>query len=720
LNCKNTCRSGDNCNTERIERGNQCYACTATIDAFGNPIGIGDSDCWDTDKLHKNMLTDCRPEQTYCATEMVADWQPMGDQVYRIIRGCSEEPAKEECDRGSNSLLKFKDCYTSCENKDGPCNTNNDVFEKMSDQNVEECITCYWEEQDNGNVSGNRKCDGPVDESFSEPCPRYAQDGCFTGAAVHQDYGRDFRQIYKGCSAFKVNLIGDEHGEEKDMVSLPDDSGNIARYSLSKTSCGEPNCNTEHLEPDSPGNAAGSMCQVCNVVVDQWNKTVGIGNKDCWEGGNADFLQDCGVGAYCSTDLEIDWLPRGSHQFRMVRGCTTTPPSYDEPCDEGSSRNGKYKDCRVSCDPRVEGNGCNNELEKVSEKFATTVWMSQCYACEHYEDLDGNMFGNKKCSKMQLDPNGFAGAMYCPKYAHASCYTATSYHVDYNNPDAPIQGNSFEDYFRGCSPFTEHNGDWWGKHCEQASINGFEHENCKELCFGPYCNFAARDPKPQCHTCSVTLDSEGNAVGTSDPNCLMDLTGSNANVQECAPNQPYCTDIMEIDWYGRGMQYVHFNRGCTREPAENQCIDLTDLLDANIRAKLCTSRSCQPTDGPCNKDLSVTNNFLPITGDGVKSCTTCSYSENDDGTVSGNINCGENATDEMSMECEPWLSTGCYVASASHQQVGTDRYETYKGCSYFATDGVERSDDFIGGIAYKTVKESCSGDDCNKDKYNKP
>ena len=72
------------------------------------------------------------------------------------------------------------------------------------------------------------------------------------------------------------------------------------------------------------------------------------------------------------------------------------------------------------------------------------------------------------------------------------------------------------------------------------------------------------------------------------------------------------------------------------------------------------------------------------------------------------------------MECEPWLSTGCYVASASHQQVGTDRYETYKGCSYFATDGVERSDDFIGGIAYKTVKESCSGDDCNKDKYNKP
>ena len=70
--------------------------------------------------------------------------------------------------------------------------------------------------------------------------------------------------------------------------------------------------------------------------------------------------------------------------------------------------------------------------------------MSQCYACEHYEDLDGNMFGNKKCSKMQLDPNGFAGAMYCPKYAHASCYTATSYHVDYNNPDGSSENTLYE------------------------------------------------------------------------------------------------------------------------------------------------------------------------------------------------------------------------------------------------------------------------------------
>ena len=122
--------------------------------------------------------------------------------------------------------------------------------------------------------------------------------------------------------------------------------------------------------------------------------------------------------------------------------------------------------------------------------------MEQCYACEHYEDLDGNQYGNKKCAMLQSVPEYNAGFMFCPKYAHASCYTASSYHVDNNNPDgkltrgnreasqvkfnlAPIAGNSFEDYFRGCSPFTEHNGDSWGKHCERSTINGFEHENCK-------------------------------------------------------------------------------------------------------------------------------------------------------------------------------------------------------------------------------------------------
>ena len=89
-----------------------------------------------------------------------------------------------------------------------------------------------------------------------------------------------------------------------------------------------------------------------------------------------------------------------------------------------------------------------------------------------------------------------------------------------------FSGDYFEDYFRGCSPFSEHNGNSFGKHCERTVLDGFEHENCKELCFGPNCNFVATAKKPMCHVCSVTIDSEGNTVGASDPQCLTDLTDS--------------------------------------------------------------------------------------------------------------------------------------------------------------------------------------------------
>ena len=92
------------------------------------------------------------------------------------------------------------------------------------------------------------------------------------------------------------------------------------------------------------------------------------------------------------------------------------------------------QDCRVSCDPRLEGNSCNSDLDRVAEKFSNVVYMDYCYACEYYENLDGTVQGNKNCPKMQLG-DGFAGAMVCPKYAHASCYTATSLHVDYTTPD---------------------------------------------------------------------------------------------------------------------------------------------------------------------------------------------------------------------------------------------------------------------------------------------
>ena len=71
---------------------------------------------------------------------------------------------------------------------------------------------------------------------------------------------------------------------------------------------------------------------------------------------------------------------------------------------------------------------------------------------------------------------------------------------------------------------------------------------------------------------------------------------------------------MEIDWYGRGMQYVHFNRGCSREPSNggsDACVDLTEIIGGTLKSKLCVGKSCEPTNGPCNKELSVADQFLP-------------------------------------------------------------------------------------------------------------
>ena len=51
--------------------------------------------------------------------------------------------------------------------------------------------------------------------------------------------------------------------------------------------------------------------------------------------------------------------------------------------------------------------------------------------------------------------------------------------------------------------------------------------------------------------------------------------------------------------------------------------------------------------------------------------------------------------------------------------ISSEKYETYKGCSYFDT-AKEAADDIIGGVSYKTVKETCNSDNCNEKLYNKP
>jgi hypothetical protein len=171
------------------------------------------------------------------------------------------------------------------------------------------------------------------------------------------------------------------------------------------------------------------MCQVCSVTVDQWNQTVGIGQDQCWDG-SPEYLMECAPNSLCGTEMEVDWFAKGNFQYRVKRGCSTVPAM--EQCYSGGSDLIQYKDCAVTCDPAnpVFGNGCNTGLDKVGAKFSVGK-VSQCYQCQYYQELDGNVNGLPVCGEAITGANSNKiPKSSCPLYADAACYWAASYHQD--------------------------------------------------------------------------------------------------------------------------------------------------------------------------------------------------------------------------------------------------------------------------------------------------
>ena len=181
----------------------------------------------------------------------------------------------------------------------------------------------------------------------------------------------------------------------------------------------------------------------------------------------------CGIGFQCATDLEVDWLPKGEHQFRLQRGCTANPPPLA--CEEVQNEYYSYKDCRVICDPMKDGQGdwnllilkpwalnflgCNKGLETVAKKFElglNEAHVDSCYQCS-YKKLGDEEFGNEDCGKQigyfswENNKNFFIKTLdeitriprtWCPMYANAGCYHAVSFHTDYVDGETQTE----EDY----------------------------------------------------------------------------------------------------------------------------------------------------------------------------------------------------------------------------------------------------------------------------------
>ena len=57
------------------------------------------------------------------------------------------------------------------------------------------------------------------------------------------------------------------------------------------------------------------------------------------------------------------------------------------------------------CDPKLEGNSCNGDMEEVARKFSSGFPQPECFACEYYETSDGEF--------LQKDVNVFYTDMIC-------------------------------------------------------------------------------------------------------------------------------------------------------------------------------------------------------------------------------------------------------------------------------------------------------------------
>ena len=78
-------------------------------------------------------------------------------------------------------------------------------------------------------------------------------------------------------------------------------------------------------KPELPLDGIWSKCQTCQIVVDQENSTIGIGDQGCFDG-DAKYEKLCdGPNDRCVVDMEVDWFPKGFHTYRVKRGCSSLP-----------------------------------------------------------------------------------------------------------------------------------------------------------------------------------------------------------------------------------------------------------------------------------------------------------------------------------------------------------------------------------------------------------
>ena len=220
-------------------------------------------------------------------------------------------------------------------------------------------------------------------------------------------------------------------------------------------------------------------CYTCKEVVDAYNRTVGDGDIGCFEGKDMDsYLQECPEDKnYCKTTIEADWYPKGDHQYRIIRECSSR--SSAEYCFTGTGEGGliQYKDCETLCNTTACNDG-DEGLRRFAEDTPSNVL--SCYACEMQHFSTEPILGDLNCANM----TGMNKTYDCPSYAQNSCATSAM-HLG-----SITENLSFDNtFYRTCSPFV-HSGE---NFINATNGNGYGYFGYKDSCTSNNCNNKTSD-----------------------------------------------------------------------------------------------------------------------------------------------------------------------------------------------------------------------------------
>jgi len=443
----------------------------------------------------------------------------------------------------------------------------------------------------------------------------------------------------------------------------------------------------------------GLECYSCYGVRGADGKGYGVSDESCFdEVSEIRHKIECEAGVnYCVDDFEVDWYTDGEQLATIRRGCGGETKPEDS-CWERETDDKKYrwKDCQQSCDKNM----CNNDLSVGEKIVEDKIKDLSCFQCKWREEDDGSVQGQQECLE---DGKGPTAA--CPNYQNAGCYAATSHHYLGNTADSLKRH-----VYKGCSA--------WADRAVPLSytyvLEGQEYMVTKVSCIDKDCNERYYQPEKvySCHTCSATYDSATNELIYGDPACMHNP--DEAPVRACSQDAVGCTTELLTDWFTKGDQTATIRRGCIEQDSPVEC---NNGASDRIMFKDCYE-DCQASR--CNNNLEVANKF----GGSQDSCYTCFYKEENDGSISGNVNClndpgadskfgkGERKT----VECPEWAKEGCYTGAAEHDYNGDWKLEVYKGCSSFKLDDLKTYEDTLeDGYTYSVTKNFCSGTNCNEE-----